>query len=195
MAKRTTSRRKTPAKQGNDSTRTILIVAAIVLGLGALGYLLYLSLQGPQALEGIREFVGLSRAHDENVDYAGLELPPTGGAHSGTWQNCGIYDEPVDTKNAVHSLEHGAVWVAYQPDLTADGVTALQGLVRGHPYVLLSPYPGLKSPVVLTAWGIQLEVDSVDDDRVAEFIDRYEQGPQTPELGATCRDGIGTPIG
>lgn len=195
MAKRTSNKRKTPAKQENDSTRTILIGVAVVLGLGALGYLLYLSLRGPQALKGIQEFVGLSRTHDENVDYTGLELPPTGGTHSGTWQNCGIYDEPVDTKNAVHSLEHGAVWVAYQPDLTADGVTALQELVRGHPYVLLSPYPGLKSPVVLTAWGIQLEVDSADDDRVAEFIDRYEQGPQTPELGATCRDGTGTPIG
>lgn len=195
MAKRSTRQRNTPAKQGNDSTRTILIVAAVVLGLGALGYLLYLSLQEPQALAGLREFAGLSRAHDENVNYTGQELPPTGGTHSGTWQNCGIYDDPIDAKHAVHSMEHGAVWVTYHPDLAADEVETLQELIRGHSYVLLSPYPELKSPVVLSAWGIQLEVDSVDDDRVAEFIDRYEQGPQTPEIGATCSDGTGSPIG
>ncbi len=48
--------------------------------------------------------------------------------------------------------------------------------------------------MVLTAWGIQLEVDEADDGRIAEFIDRYQQGPQTPELGASCSDGTGTPI-
>jgi hypothetical protein len=110
------------------------------------------------------------------------------------WQNCGIYDKPIPTENAVHSLEHGAVWVAYQPELPAADIEALQQQAQGERYLLLSPYPGLRSPVVLTAWQVQLELDSVGDERVWEFIDEYRQGPTTPEPGASCQDGVGTPL-
>jgi hypothetical protein len=194
MAKKVSSRRPGTNQAGDHKLRNIVIgggVALIVIGLGAL---LYLNLQDPEALTDLQRFVGLERAHDEEVVYDQTGLPPVGGLHSGIWQNCGIYDEPIDTKNAVHSMEHGAVWVAYQPDLPASDVESLQDAVGGHRFTLLSPYPDLKSPVVLTAWGIQLEVDSADDGRVTTFLDRYVQGPQTPELGATCSDGTGAPL-
>jgi hypothetical protein len=193
MRAKPTRRRQRPEGKSNR-TRTYIIWGVIILAIAALGALLYLSLQEPQALEDLQRFAGLSRGHDEEVDYSGQELPPVGGIHSGIWQNCGIYTEPIEAKNAVHSMEHGAVWVAYQAELPADEVDALQDTVRGERYALLSPYPGLKSPVVLTAWGIQLELDSAGDSRIPEFIARYQQGPQTPELGATCQDGNGTPI-
>lgn len=173
---------------------TYLLLGAVALGIAGLGYLLYLSLQDPEGLAGIQRFVGLSRGHDETVDYADLDLPPVGGIHSGVWQNCGIYDQPLEPKNAVHSMEHGAVWIAYNPDLPEEGIEALQSQVSGQPYVLLSPFPNLRSPVVLTAWGVQLEVESADDGRIVDFIDTYQVGPQTPELGATCSNGLGTPI-
>jgi hypothetical protein len=118
-----------------------------------------------------------------------------GGTHHDIWQNCGIYDEPLEAENVVHSMEHGAVWISYQPELSDDDVNTLRDLVRGERFIVLSPYPGLQSPVVLTAWGVQLELNSVEDDRVEEFIDRYQVGPQTPERGATCSDGVGQPIG
>jgi hypothetical protein len=188
------TRRRQGAEQKSNRTRTFIIWGVVILAIAALGALLYLSLQEPQALEDLQRFAGLSRGHDEEVEYGDLELPPVGGIHSGVWQNCGIYTEPIEPKNAVHSMEHGAVWVAYPAELPAGEVDALQDTVRGERYVLLSPYPGLKSPVVLTAWGIQLELDSADDSRIPEFINRYQQGPQTPELGATCQDGNGTPI-
>ena len=188
------TRRRQRVEQNSNRSRTYLIWGVIVLGIAGLGALLYLSLQEPEALEDLQRFAGLSRGHDETVDYSGQELPPVGGIHSGVWQNCGIYTEPIDAKNAVHSMEHGAVWITYQPDLPAGEVEALQNAVRGERYVLLTPYPDLKSPVVLTAWGIQLELDSADDARIPQFIERYQQGPQTPELGATCQDGLGDPI-
>ena len=31
--------------------------------------------------------------------------------------NCGIYDKPVPSERAVHNLEHGAIWITYQPSL------------------------------------------------------------------------------
>ena len=188
-------RRRAADNAKSNKWQNILIGGAIFIGIAALGVLLYLNLQEPEVLEDLTRSIGLSRGHDESVDYSGSELPPTGGIHSGTWQNCGIYAESIVAKNAVHSMEHGAVWITYQPELSTGDVEELRDSARGESYVVLSPYPGLKSAVVLTAWGIQLEVDSANDGRISDFIDRYQQGPQTPERGASCVNGTGTPIG
>ncbi len=145
-------------------------------------------------VEGATVEEGLDAGHDSNVVYDNTGLPPIGGIHDPFWQNCGIYDEPVGDKHAVHSLEHGAVWITYQPDLDENAVEHLRDLARGEDYVLLSPYPNLQSPVVLTAWGVQLELDDAMDERVQAFIDIYQAGPQTPEPGASCQRGVGQPL-
>jgi hypothetical protein len=53
--------------------------------------------------------------------------------------------------------------------------------------MMLSPYPGLPAPIVLTAWNHQLQMQSFDKDTVEQFIRSYKnkQGI-TPELGASC---------
>lgn len=147
------------------------------------------------SVAGVTDFGLQERGHDEGVIIETGDLPPVGGVHSPRWQNCGIYDEPLDNKNAVHSMEHGAVWITYQPELDVAGVNALRDLVGDQTYLLMSPYPGLSSPVVLSAWGIQLEVDSAGDELVAEFVSTYRLGPQTPEFGAACTGGVGFPVG
>lgn len=141
---------------------------------------------------GLQTFSNLSRNHTSaSVTYA--QVPPVGGDHNPAWQNCGIYSSPIQNVNAVHSMEHGAVWITYQPTLASASVNQLRSLVSGHSYFLLSPYPGLPSPVVASAWGVQLKVDTSNDPRLALFLKKYEQGPQTPELGATCSGGVGSP--
>jgi hypothetical protein len=110
------------------------------------------------------------------------------------WQNCGVYDTPIENGHAVHSLEHGAVWLAYRPDLPADQVAVVAAFAVNQSHVLVSPYPGLTEAVVATAWGVQLRLDSVTDPRLAEFVQKYQEGPQTPELGVTCSGGFGNPI-
>ncbi len=122
------------------------------------------------------------------------KIPPVFGAHFPAWQNCGIYDQSVELGSALHSMEHGAVWLTYRPELSADEVKSLQDLVRGHGYVLMSPYDGQPNAVVLTAWGVQLLIDKLPDDRIAKFIAYYEQGPQDPERGAPCSGAIGNPL-
>ncbi|MFZ0547503.1 MAG: DUF3105 domain-containing protein [Candidatus Promineifilaceae bacterium] len=196
MRSRPPRRTRAVAHQEEGSNRrNIIIAAGVGLGVIVLGALLFLSLRGPSPISGIQQVVGLSRGHDPSVVYENAEeLPPIGGIHDPVWQNCGIYDEPLETKHVIHSLEHGAVWVTYNPSLSEDDVAKLQSIVRNESYVVLSPYPNLKSPVVLTAWGIQLELDSVNDSRIPVFIERYQQGPQTPELGAACVNGTGSPI-
>ncbi|WP_420643276.1 DUF3105 domain-containing protein [Candidatus Leptofilum sp.] len=135
-----------------------------------------------------------SNQHDDSLEISFGGLPPMGGPHASVWQNCGIYDTPVSGQYAIHSMEHGAVWITYNPDLPTDQVVALQAIASGDPYMLLNPYPDQTSPIVLTVWDRQLAVDSADDARVAEFIDRYQQ-VRGPESGASCSGGIGTPIG
>ena len=72
-------------------------------------------------IDGLVTYTDLARDHvDSEVDYP--QLPPVGGAHDPAWLTCTgtVYDEPVRDENAVHSMEHGAVWVTYQPDLPKD---------------------------------------------------------------------------
>jgi hypothetical protein len=97
---------------------------------------------------------------------------------------------------AVHALEHGAVWVTYRPNLAATDVATLRTLVRGRDYVLVTPWAdaSLAHPVIAVAWGLRLALDDAADPRLAEFVARYADGPQTPEPGAPCRGGLGTPL-
>jgi hypothetical protein len=141
----------------------------------------------------VMTFSNLSRDHvDGPVTYP--QVPPVGGPHNPVWMNCGIYDQPIPNENAVHSMEHGAVWITYQPDLPETSVEQLRGLVRGHSHVLLSPYPGLPARVVASAWGVQMRADSAGDPQLAKFVATYESGPQTPEPGTTCSGAKGVPL-
>lgn len=189
--------RRTSRTKNSSSNRTTYIVIGVVavLAVIGLGALLALSLQPEEGIAGLINYPPPDRGHDNTVDIAFAELPPAGGIHNDVWQNCGIYEEPVKAQHAVHSLEHGAVWITYQPDLPGDQVAQLQNLVRGQTYILLSPYPEQRSPIVLTAWGVQMEADGAGDERIAQFIERYRVGPQTPERGAACTGGTGEPVG
>ncbi|MBG0816184.1 DUF3105 domain-containing protein [Planomonospora sp. ID82291] len=119
------------------------------------------------------------------------ENPPMGGEHHTAWQNCGIYDAPINNENAVHSMEHGAVWITYRPDLPKDQVDILKELASKD-YMLLSPYPGLPAEVVVSSWNRQLKLDGADDPRLPKFIAKFKQGPETPELGASCDSPVTT---
>jgi hypothetical protein len=149
-----------------------------------------------QPISGVERFSDIPRDHVTGPQtYA--QFPPVGGLHNPVWQNCGVYDQPVPSEFAVHSMEHGAVWITYRPELTDDQVQALRAVARGKDYVLLSPWsadPPLPSPIVASAWGLQLELDSAADPRLAEFARRYANGPQTPERMAACTGGVGTPL-
>lgn len=146
-----------------------------------------------QNISGVRTYGNQLRVHtDAPQTYA--QTPPVGGPHPLTWQNCGVYDKPIKNEYGVHSLEHGAVWVTYRPDLAAESVALLRDTVGGRSYTLLSPYPDLPAPVVASAWGIQLQLDDPSDPRLAQFIATYQQGPQTPEPGAACSGGISTTV-
>ena len=138
-------------------------------------------------IEGVETYENATQHVEGTVDYE--QSPPAGGPHNAVWLNCGIYDQQVPNENAVHAMEHGAVWVAYQDTLPKDQVTALTKAMPDT-YAVLYPYKDLPSPVVASAWGRQLKLDSATDPRPAAFIREFRQGSQTPEPGASCTGGV-----
>jgi hypothetical protein len=170
-----------------------LIAAVFVAGFAAL-VILDARQQGGGAPPGeVQTYEGLSRDHTQaDVDYE--QNPPVGGEHNPVWQNCGYYSEPIRDENAVHSLEHGAVWITYSPDLPQDEIERLRDIAESQTYILVSPREGLPSPVVASAWGKQLTLESAEDSDLEQFIGAYRQGPDTPEPGAGCTGGIGQPV-
>jgi len=179
-------------RRNRPPTAVIVVVAILVSLVGLVVYAIYEATRPPRPIEGAEQFFNLERGHvEEAVTYE--QTPPVGGVHNPAWQNCGVYTEPIPSENAVHSLEHGAVWITYQPDLPAAELQKLQSLTRQSGYRLLSPYPGLPSPVVLSAWGYQLKLERTDDSRLGQFIEKYELNPNGPEPGAACTGGVGQP--
>ncbi len=160
------------------------ITLVVLVGLGALIYGRFL-----RAIEGLEVYSNLSREHVTNVDIPDEGVPPVGGVHDPTPLTCGVYREPVPVANAVHSLEHGAIWIAYHPDVSDELVAELESYVDN--YTLIAPYPGLQNEVVVTAWGYRLRFDGAPDERLDQFITRYKG--QGPEPGASCR-GVGSPV-
>ncbi|MFF4754875.1 DUF3105 domain-containing protein [Streptomyces sp. NPDC002514] len=141
--------------------------------------------------DGVRTWSGkLSRTHvTTSVKYP--MQPPVGGNHNPVWLNCNgdVYTSPVKNENAVHALEHGAVWVTYTTAAKKADVDALAAKVKQTPYSLMSPFEDQAAPLMLSAWGHQVTVKNADDPMVAKFFSTYVQGDQTPEPGASCTGG------
>ncbi len=128
---------------------------------------------------------------DPNVRVAYTHSPPMGGTHDYSWAACNgvVYPTAVRSENLVHSMEHGAVWIAYNPDqVSGAALDALTARVEGKPYTVMSPYPGLDRPISLQSWGHQLKLDTADDRRIDQFIAALRTNRYThPESGASCQ--------
>jgi Protein of unknown function (DUF3105) len=116
----------------------VVVVGVVALAAlaGAVAVILLSSRsQAPPDLPGVQSFEGLSREHTyEPVSYD--QSPPVGGPHYPAWQNAGFYEEPVPNERAVHTLEHGAVWITYEPDLPQDQKNALREIVESQDCLL-----------------------------------------------------------
>ena len=141
-------------------------------------------------ITGVETFENPAGHVDTPVTYP--ETPPAGGEHNPNWLNCGVYTEPVPNEYAVHALEHGAIWVTYDPSISEAELDSLRKQLPST-FVVLSPYDGVASPIVLSGWNVQLEVDSASDERIPAFFEEFWQGGSAPEIGAPCTGGIDAP--
>jgi hypothetical protein len=120
--------------------------------------------------------------------------PPTNGNHAPLWQNCGFYGEPIQDRHAVHSMDHGVVWITHRPDLTEQQRETLRPYGNEN-YVIVSPYPGQDAPVIATSWRVQLELDGSKDPRLQQFVDQFKISELAPLSGNRCDLGVGKPTG
>jgi uncharacterized protein DUF3105 len=202
-------RRPGAFKAGKDRNWSVIatFVAVGVIAAGIIGYAFY-EQRGDARLgweEEAAAIEGIANYRETNPDmltqshFTGPQqyevLPPVGGNHQFVWQNCqgNVYTEPIHNEHAVHSLEHGAVWITYNPDqLTPDQVSQLAGMVEGNEKMLMSPFPELDSPISLQAWGYQLKVSDPGDPRIGEFIRALRVNASLEGGGARCDGGVST---
>jgi len=201
-------RRAEEARDRRNRILTIAVSAVVVAGLVVGGVVLVRSQSGDSddatasdgktsgkfvaGADGVRTWKGdLARNHvTKKVSYPAE--PPVGGDHNQVWMNCDgdVYTKPLENENAVHSLEHGAVWVTYTDKAPKADVEKLAAKVKKTPYSLMSPDDKQKDPIMLTAWGHQRTVTGADDPNVDKFFEKFVQGEQTPEPGAACTNGL-----
>ncbi|MEV4760873.1 DUF3105 domain-containing protein [Micromonospora sp. NPDC049559] len=181
-----------------------LVALVGVIAVGIIGYGAYAVIQGAKSWEdkadGISGIVNYRKKDPNLVKPAQHQtgsikydiLPPVAGPHNAAWQNCmgDVYDAPIANEHAVHSLEHGAVWITYQPNLPADQVSKLAEKVRGKEKMMMSPFEGLDKPISLQAWGYQLKVDNADDSRIDEFIKDLRVNASVEGPTISCAEGI-----
>jgi hypothetical protein len=143
-------------------------------------------------IDGEEVIAGLEPIHTtEPVQYD--VMPPAGGPHNPSWLNCGVYEEEQPAEYAVHSLEHGAIWLAYDPEQISDEQLTELRRIAPDRHAIVSPIAGLESPVIASAWGARLQVDDPSDERVQQFIDKYWLSPSAPEPGALCSNALDGP--
>jgi hypothetical protein len=191
------------AEQARERRTRVLMIGvttAILAGLVGGGWYLIDTAREKEAAEaaakaapvdGVKSWSKLTQNHvTEPVQYK--MSPPVGGDHHQVWVNCDkqVYTKAVPNENAVHGLEHGAVWITYNDKAAEADVKALTALVKKTTYSFMSPYEDQSSPIVLSAWEHQLKVDEASDPRVQKFLNKYVQGEQTPEPGAACSGGM-----
>ncbi len=98
--------------------------------------------------------------------------PPTGGPHFGVPQRIGTYVDPVPDGAAIHTLEHGAVWMSYDPEQVDEAtLRELRDLARTFDKdVLLSPRPENAKPIMAVSWGRLLALDRFDAPQLEAFV-------------------------
>lgn len=107
--------------------------------------------------------------------------PPTSGWHYAEPVPWGVQTEPVADEAAVHNLEHGGIWITYNPATTNQAIVdQLTSLVGGYKSkVLLSPRVATDVPITLASWGRLSKLDTFDDTHIKDFIERNKnRGPE-----------------
>jgi hypothetical protein len=179
-----------------------LIIAAVVVVLFAVAVIGYAAMAvakknaetvtSVSQIAGVKTYKYASGQQHTTEPQQYSESPPVGGPHDPNWADCTgtVYKVDIRHENAVHSLEHGAVWITYNPDKVSKAdVATLAELVDGVSHRLMSPYKGLDSPISLQSWNHQLKVSKVTDKRIKQFADFLTENDKFyPEIGASCEN-------
>jgi len=169
MAKSEQTRRMSRRTRRRWQAVVLVVVVFVAVGVGYFAYRAAANLPGSSMPDqGNRH---IQRSTDPHEPYN--SDPPTSGAHLPYVAPWGVHTRPIERELQVHNLEDGGVLVQYNcecPEL----VDKLQAIVKKYDkFVVLAPYPTMKSRIALTAWTRIDTFDELDEGRVRRFIDRY----------------------
>lgn len=114
--------------------------------------------------------------------------PPVSGAHNQIPAECGTYGEAIPDENFVHTLEHGAVAILYDPSVPIDQIRAIEELVGEYDsHTVSAPYAGqMETPIALAAWANIMRLEEFEEPAAREFIEEFRGGGVAPEAGEPC---------
>ncbi|MGI8746724.1 MAG: DUF3105 domain-containing protein [Deinococcus sp.] len=102
-------------------------------------------------------------------------FPATSGWHYAQPQPWGTFVYGIAPETLVYNLEHGGVVIQYNPSLLKGDVGKLEAIQRRFPTkTVVAPNSQLKVPLALTAWRRLYSLDTLDEAKIVEFIERYK---------------------
>jgi hypothetical protein len=170
--------------------------ALVVLGAGAFWFI-FVRGAAPDEIGGhtIEHFstAGANQHTDGTVDYS--MTPPVSGEHAGSPAPCGIHATQIQNELMVHTLEHGAIGLLYDPTLDLEQIRTLEGIAGSFDdHTFSAPYEGMETPISVVAWAQNMRLDSVDEAAINEFIDTFRTGGDAPEPQNECPNTQNSPF-
>lgn len=106
--------------------------------------------------------------------------PPASGPHYSVPEVWGIKIRPIQDEYAVHSMEHGTVWITYQPDkISVADLRQLKDIANQYARIILSPRPSNDAYIALVSWGRIEKLDHMDVTAINLFAYRNRNhGPE-----------------
>ena len=113
--------------------------------------------------------------------------PPTSGWHYEKWADKGVYKNQLPDDQLIHNLEHGYIWISYNPDANPEIIKQLEDFYGLGNKIIVEPRKENDKLIALAAWNWLdtfdlVSGDSLSDDelkRIGDFIDQYiNQGPE-----------------
>ena len=108
--------------------------------------------------------------------------PPAAGAHYAAPQDAGIYTTPPADGHLVHSLEHGAIILWYNPKMPSkDQIKQLTDIFKniGLSKTIMTSRDSMDVPVAVTSWGRILKLKTIDEKQIKTFFEtNYDRGPE-----------------
>lgn len=133
------------------------------------------------SLEGkVEDFPIEGRDHvpaGTSVDYQ--TNPPTSGSHLAEAEKWGIFSNEIDDMAAVHSMEHGGIWISYK-DISQEEIVILEEVGKQNSQsTVVSPRSGNDSKIVIASWGKMVKLETAEKALIQKYIDTYKN--QAPE--------------
>lgn len=140
----------------------------IVLGIAVVGAFLWWLIRAAQKNEGGEDlgtlYPSIGQQHIGLADEPPTPYtsnPPTSGGHFAQSANWGLYDYEVNDKIFLHNLEHGGIWIAYRPTISAGVFEDLKTIVEefGRRKFVMAPRSANDADVAIMAWMRVLKFD------------------------------------